>query len=50
MIVLTAGAMIFNWSQRNWQRHPITQNLMKFSNDALNYEALANDIAVEIRR
>lgn len=50
MAVLAVPALIFNWSQQNWKRHPITQTLQKFSNVPGNIGNLVTDIGNEFRR
>lgn len=50
MVVLAVPALIFNWQQRNWRRHPISQTLLKFSNVPDSYHTIASDISTEFRR
>ncbi|XP_067619222.1 E3 ubiquitin-protein ligase TM129 [Eurosta solidaginis] len=50
MAVLAVPALVFNWQQQNWRRHPISQTLLKFSNTPDNFQSVANDISTEFRR
>ncbi|XP_011191811.1 E3 ubiquitin-protein ligase TM129 [Zeugodacus cucurbitae] len=50
MAVLAVPALIFNWQQQNWRRHPISQTLLKFSNVPDSYQTVASDISTEFRR
>uniref|UniRef100_A0A1I8N562 RING-type domain-containing protein n=1 Tax=Musca domestica TaxID=7370 RepID=A0A1I8N562_MUSDO len=50
MAVLAVPALIFNWYQQNWKRHPITQTLQKFSNTPNSTSDVESDIGNEFRR
>lgn len=50
MAVLAVPALIFNWYQQDWKRHPITQTLLKFSNVPNSTANLISDIGNEFRR
>ncbi|XP_017477485.1 PREDICTED: E3 ubiquitin-protein ligase TM129 [Rhagoletis zephyria] len=50
MAVLAVPALVFNWYQQNWRRHPISQTLLKYSNVPNSFQSVANDISTEFRR
>ncbi|XP_068153616.1 E3 ubiquitin-protein ligase TM129 [Drosophila tropicalis] len=52
LAVLAVPALIFNWHQQNWRRHPINKTLSKYANNNNpgNYRTVASDIAIEFRR
>ncbi|XP_036675701.2 E3 ubiquitin-protein ligase TM129 [Drosophila suzukii] len=50
LAVLAVPALIFNWHQQNWRRHPISKALSKYSNSPGSYSAVASDIGIEFRR
>ncbi|KAH8294732.1 hypothetical protein KR018_002292, partial [Drosophila ironensis] len=50
LAVLVVPALIFNWHQQNWKRHPISKTLAKYSNLQGSYTAVARDIGTELRR
>lgn len=50
LAVLAVPALIFNWHQQNWKRHPINKTLAKYSNTPDSYSAVASDIGTEFRR
>ncbi|XP_064549293.1 E3 ubiquitin-protein ligase TM129 [Drosophila montana] len=50
LAVLAVPALIFNWHQQNWRRHPINKTLAKYSNTPGSYSVVASDIGTEFRR
>lgn len=42
--------VILNWSRNNFENHPISKNLSKFSNNNTDWRSVANDIDSEFRR
>lgn len=52
LAVMAVPALIFNWHQQNWRRHPISKALAKYSNSNSpgSYSAVASDIGNEFRR
>lgn len=49
MVILVVPALIFNWYQQDWKRHPISQTLLKFSNVS-EITDITSDIGNEFRR
>uniref|UniRef100_A0A1B0BHP3 RING-type domain-containing protein n=1 Tax=Glossina palpalis gambiensis TaxID=67801 RepID=A0A1B0BHP3_9MUSC len=51
MAILVVPALIFNWYQQDWKRHPISQTLLKFSNvPHSSITEIISDIGNEFRR
>lgn len=48
--VLFVPGLIVYWMQNNWEKHPISRTLKKFSNTPNSYATLASDINNEYRR
>lgn len=45
-----AVALVFYWHQNNWNKHPIVENLRKYSNADRQWERVAADVNAELRR
>nr|AAL13910.1 LD39811p [Drosophila melanogaster] len=50
LAVLAMPALIFNWHQENWRRHPISKALSKYSITPGSYSAVASEIGIEFRQ
>ncbi|XP_033163988.1 E3 ubiquitin-protein ligase TM129 [Drosophila mauritiana] len=50
LAVLAMPALIFNWHQQNWRRHPISKALTKYSITPGSYSAVASEIGTEFRQ
>lgn len=50
LAVLCVPALIFYWMQNNWEKHPISRTLKKYSNTRNSYVTVASDINNECRR
>ncbi|XP_043652227.1 E3 ubiquitin-protein ligase TM129 [Drosophila teissieri] len=50
LAVLALPALIFNWHQQNWRRHPISKALSKYSISPGSYSAVASEIGTEFRQ
>ncbi|XP_039491371.1 E3 ubiquitin-protein ligase TM129 isoform X2 [Drosophila santomea] len=50
LAVLAMPALIFNWHQQNWRRHPISKALSKYSISPGSYRAVASEIGTEFRQ
>lgn len=50
LVLLVVPAIILNWHQQNWKRHPITNTLKKYLNDEhMTIDSLVSHINREVR-